>query len=152
MESVSPLLSKMCPNEDCVTLSDESIHRLCDMDMPSESSNGRPADNFYNEERTSFHRVSNSSAESKAGLWNMRAVRFLILWYFFSGCTLFLNKYILSFMKGDPMALGKNIIFPPLKVFFSRADFVILFVHRCMPNVYDYILWLCSNVLSMWNV
>lgn len=41
------------------------------------------------------------------GLCNFRAFLFLILWYIFSGCTLFLNKYILSYMNGDPTILGK---------------------------------------------
>ncbi|KAL1116681.1 hypothetical protein AAG570_005153 [Ranatra chinensis] len=31
---------------------------------------------------------------------------FLVLWYFFSGCTLFLNKYILTYMQADPTLLG----------------------------------------------
>ncbi|XP_067006640.1 solute carrier family 35 member E2A isoform X2 [Anabrus simplex] len=44
--------------------------------------------------------------DTKEGLFNCRAMFFLILWYFFSGCTLFLNKYILSYMKGDPTVLG----------------------------------------------
>ena len=43
----------------------------------------------------------------KQGLMNVRAMSFLILWYFFSFCTLFLNKYILSTLKGDPTLLGK---------------------------------------------
>lgn len=47
-----------------------------------------------------------SSVGSKEGLFNVRAIFFLVLWYFFSGCTLFLNKYILSYMKGDPTILG----------------------------------------------
>ncbi|KAK7872657.1 hypothetical protein R5R35_002652 [Gryllus longicercus] len=47
-----------------------------------------------------------SPIETKEGLLNCRAMFFLILWYFFSGCTLFLNKYILSYMKGDPTVLG----------------------------------------------
>jgi len=46
------------------------------------------------------------SINSKEGLFNVRAIFFLVLWYFFSGCTLFLNKYILSYMKGDPTILG----------------------------------------------
>lgn len=45
---------------------------------------------------------------TKEGLFNVRAIFFLILWYFFSGCTLFLNKYILSYMKGDPTILGTS--------------------------------------------
>ncbi|KAK6622205.1 hypothetical protein RUM44_002012 [Polyplax serrata] len=46
------------------------------------------------------------SEGTKQGLFNMRALFFLALWYFFSGCTLFLNKYILTYMKGDPTVLG----------------------------------------------
>ena len=45
------------------------------------------------------------------GLMNVRAMSFLILWYFFSFCTLFLNKYILSTLKGDPTLLGKHMGF-----------------------------------------
>ena len=50
--------------------------------------------------------------DAKAGLLNLRAILFLALWYFFSFCTLFLNKYILEYMGGDPTILGKllNII------------------------------------------
>lgn len=48
------------------------------------------------------------SIGSKEGLFNVRAIFFLVLWYFFSGCTLFLNKYILSYMKGDPTILGTS--------------------------------------------
>lgn len=47
------------------------------------------------------------TSEAKGGLSNPRALLFLTLWYFFSGCTLFLNKYILSYMEGNPNILGK---------------------------------------------
>lgn len=48
----------------------------------------------------------------KTGLLNFRAIVFLLLWYLFSGCTLFLNKYILTFLKGDPTLLGEfSVIF-----------------------------------------
>ncbi|XP_046741272.1 solute carrier family 35 member E2A-like [Diprion similis] len=46
------------------------------------------------------------ASDSKGGLFNPRAILFLTLWYVFSGCTLFLNKYILSYMEGDPTILG----------------------------------------------
>ncbi|XP_011155743.1 solute carrier family 35 member E2A [Solenopsis invicta] len=46
------------------------------------------------------------TSDTKGGLFNPRALLFLILWYVFSGCTLFLNKYILSYMEGDPTILG----------------------------------------------
>lgn len=45
--------------------------------------------------------------EPKGGLTHPRALLFLALWYIFSGCTLFLNKYILSYMSGDPTILGE---------------------------------------------
>ncbi|CAG9859582.1 unnamed protein product [Phyllotreta striolata] len=42
----------------------------------------------------------------RKGLTSFRAVTFLLLWYFFSGCTLFLNKYILSYENGNPAILA----------------------------------------------
>lgn len=42
----------------------------------------------------------------KLGICNPRAFFFLILWYIFSAFTLFLNKYILATLKGDPAVLG----------------------------------------------
>lgn len=48
-----------------------------------------------------------SLEKSKAGLTSIRAIIFLLLWYFFSGCTLFLNKYILTYQNGNPTVLGE---------------------------------------------
>ncbi|KAK9501117.1 hypothetical protein O3M35_002222 [Rhynocoris fuscipes] len=50
--------------------------------------------------------TSNQDQRQKAGLCTCRALFFLGLWYIFSGCTLFLNKYILSYMEADPTLLG----------------------------------------------
>ncbi|KAG8230340.1 hypothetical protein J437_LFUL000611 [Ladona fulva] len=65
---------------------------------------------FPSSERTRLSSIVKHSKEdatvSDKGLFNIRAIFFLVLWYFFSGCTLFLNKYILSFMHGDPAVLG----------------------------------------------
>lgn len=47
-----------------------------------------------------------SKPNNKVGLFNVRALTFLLLWYFFSGCTLFLNKYILTYLNGNPTVLG----------------------------------------------
>ena len=44
------------------------------------------------------------------GLWSVRAMLFIFLWYFFSALTLFLNKYILSTMHGDAVLLSKLTI------------------------------------------
>ncbi|PRD27244.1 UNVERIFIED_CONTAM: Solute carrier family 35 member E2 [Trichonephila clavipes] len=40
------------------------------------------------------------------GLLSSKAVLCIILWYFFSFTTLFLNKYILAYEQGDPTLLG----------------------------------------------
>lgn len=48
----------------------------------------------------------NTPIEDRVGLFDPRAILFLILWYLFSAGTLFLNKYILSTMKGEPALLG----------------------------------------------
>ncbi|XP_028849580.1 solute carrier family 35 member E2A [Denticeps clupeoides] len=44
--------------------------------------------------------------EADSGVWNTRSLTYLGLWYFFSFCTLFLNKYILSLLEGEPSMLG----------------------------------------------
>lgn len=46
--------------------------------------------------------------EAESGVWNWRSMIYLVLWYFFSFCTLFLNKYILSLLEGEPSMLGKE--------------------------------------------
>lgn len=57
-------------------------------------------------ESTFRHKNARYRYSDSRGLCNFRAFFFLILWYIFSGCTLFLNKYILSYMNGDPTVLG----------------------------------------------
>nr|XP_020468230.1 solute carrier family 35 member E2B [Monopterus albus]XP_020468231.1 solute carrier family 35 member E2B [Monopterus albus] len=44
--------------------------------------------------------------EAGSGVWNLRSLTYLGFWYFFSFCTLFLNKYILSLLEGEPSMLG----------------------------------------------
>ena len=89
------------------------------------------------------------SNNSKGGLSNPRAILFLILWYIFSGFTLFLNKYILTYMEGDPTMLGKNIsnFFLPMLKFIMKNVF-----NRCLSNDNDRIVWFHSNVFSVWHV
>lgn len=45
--------------------------------------------------------------EAESGVRNWRSMTYLGLWYFFSFCTLFLNKYILSLLEGEPGMLGE---------------------------------------------
>ncbi|CAL9703603.1 unnamed protein product [Knipowitschia caucasica] len=44
--------------------------------------------------------------EADAGVWSSRSLVYMGLWYFFSFCTLFLNKHILSLLEGEPSVLG----------------------------------------------
>ncbi|XP_078281262.1 solute carrier family 35 member E2A [Rhinoraja longicauda] len=44
--------------------------------------------------------------ESNSGIWSVRAMMYLGLWFFFSFCTLFLNKYILTLLEREPGMLG----------------------------------------------
>lgn len=59
------------------------------------------------EKKKSHSEIFTMSDNTGQGLFDVRALFFLVLWYFFSGCTLFLNKYILTYMNGDPTLLGK---------------------------------------------
>ena len=47
--------------------------------------------------------------EAESGVWNLRSMSYLGLWFFFSFCTLFLNKYILSLLEGEPSMLGECV-------------------------------------------
>ncbi|XP_038074303.1 solute carrier family 35 member E2A-like [Patiria miniata] len=48
------------------------------------------------------------SRSQQDNLLTFRAMAYLVLWYFFSFCTLFLNKYILSMLGGEPGMLGST--------------------------------------------
>lgn len=63
--------------------------------------------NFKENDGTLMRKDDLSSVDSKSGLLSIRAIIFLLLWYLFSGCTLFLNKYILTYLNGNPTVLGK---------------------------------------------
>ncbi|XP_072174975.1 solute carrier family 35 member E2A-like [Diadema setosum] len=51
-------------------------------------------------------KVQRTKRDSQDNLLTARAMTYLMLWYFFSFCTLFLNKYILSTLGGNPGMLG----------------------------------------------
>lgn len=93
--------------------------------------------------------------DAKEGLLNVRATTLLLLWYFFSFCTLFLNKYILSFLQGEPTLLGKSQCFLSLSVvcllMIIKHCFTIVLFRRCPNGVYN-MLWIHSNVYSVWIV
>jgi len=48
----------------------------------------------------------NKEQVSDSSLFSPKAIRCIILWYIFSFTTLFLNKYIVSYEKGDTTMLG----------------------------------------------
>lgn len=67
----------------------------------------QPLLSISNEIENNIKKDSLPSEKPSAGLTSIRAIIFLLLWYFFSGCTLFLNKYILTYQNGNPTVLGK---------------------------------------------
>lgn len=85
------------------------------------------------------------------GLFNVRALIFLLLWYIFSGCTLFLNKYILTFMNGNPTVLGEW----DCLAFSARYCFdltIIVCSNRCVSNANDSNMRIYSDVFPLWDV
>ena len=91
------------------------------------------------------------ASDNKGGLANPRALLFLTLWYIFSGCTLFLNKYILSYMEGDPTILGNHWI-SHLYLIISTLACIYLglfYSCRCLSNVDDSSMRFHTDVLSM---
>ncbi len=50
------------------------------------------------------------STGGKTGLRHPAAIILMVLWYMFSAFNLFVNKYIISYLKGDPALLGRLII------------------------------------------
>ena len=45
-------------------------------------------------------------ATGKTGLRHPAAIFLMALWYLFSAFNLFANKYIISYLRGDPALLG----------------------------------------------
>ncbi|CAG2214156.1 SLC35E2 [Mytilus edulis] len=79
----------------------ESLSTSTDLNMYLENSMDAVRTNIGTK-----HIVKKQDDDEKLGLLNVRAFFFLILWYIFSAFTLFLNKYILTSLKGDPAVLG----------------------------------------------
>ena len=53
-----------------------------------------------------------------------KVVMALILWYFWSGCTLFMNKYVIDIRKGDSAILSKAAYI------FVRSDVTTFFIFQ----------------------
>jgi len=100
--------------------------------------------------------------------WSLRPLLFLVLWYIFSGCTLFLNKYIMSTLHGDPTLLG-NYLVKLYNIYLQEirsADFTKLFLCTLTVTLYKLCLIKCRNksnvddtnmrvhsdALPLWNV
>ena len=69
-------------------------------------------DNFNFEKIQEAQNISSTSKmavmkNSDVGMLAPKPIIFLLLWYFFSGLTLFFNKYIVATMNGSETLLGK---------------------------------------------
>lgn len=97
-QGVPPLVSKAYDND---------INKKYALLLPGEGS--EPLFGVQGEVRIKVDTLPNEDIipdDAVQGLCNIRAMIFLVLWYLFSFSTLFLNKYILSYLKGDPTVLG----------------------------------------------
>lgn len=83
----------------------------CHSNMPAGDSQEKSllSQSSHSDSMAIQHRTRKASTvdKEKLGLFNAHAFTFLILWYFFSACTLFLNKYILATLRSDPTLLGE---------------------------------------------
>ena len=80
-------------------------------DLKAENSNTELMENAAMSGNQRVRKPSTSDKgkdNEKLGILHPRAFTFLMLWYFFSACTLFLNKYILATLKSDPTLLGES--------------------------------------------
>lgn len=113
--------------------------------------------NSINQVNYSTINHQNVIIEKQGGLKNHRVFIYLLLWYLFSALTLFLNKYIVSNGKLDPMLLGLSqmaitslcgfiqISLPNLKinVFLNIKNDR----HRTSNNRLHYYFNFCKNML-----
>nr|CAG4638519.1 EOG090X07UV [Cyclestheria hislopi] len=80
-------------------------------------------------------------APEKSGLNHPVAISLLILWYIFSAFTLFANKYIISFLKGDPALLAMHQMLMCMTLGFIQLQYTCgLFTSRSTA-----LLWGASN-------
>jgi hypothetical protein len=55
--------------------------------------------------------IGSNPQMSDNSLFTLQSIQCLIIWYFFSFTTLFLNKYIVSYERGDTTMLGMDQVF-----------------------------------------
>ena len=53
---------------------------------------------------------STGMVSGKTGLSHPTAIFLMVYWYLFSAFNLFANKYVISYLKGDPALLGEYIL------------------------------------------
>uniref|UniRef100_A0A8C9X449 Solute carrier family 35 member E2B n=1 Tax=Sander lucioperca TaxID=283035 RepID=A0A8C9X449_SANLU len=87
--------------------------------------------------------------EAESGVWNWRSLTYLGLWYFFSFCTLFLNKYILSLLEGEPSMLGavqmlSTTVIGFLKMFVTPPNFIMIMLFVGLMRFSTVVLGLVS--------
>ncbi|CAG2163576.1 unnamed protein product [Oppiella nova] len=84
------------------------LRRMSSSDKKTMSDSATPEDTIRKS-----HQMNGQSMEMKRqisiadnSLFSAKAIRCVVLWYIFSFTTLFLNKYIVSYEKGDTTMLG----------------------------------------------
>ena len=80
--------------------------------------------------------------KEKAGLNQPVAICLMVLWYFFSALNLFANKYIISFLNGEPALLGECRLDEPIFVSPTFVDVILLIFNRpAMGQMLMCVIW-----------
>ena len=93
------------------------------------------------------------AAGGKTGLRHPAAMFLMTLWYLFSALNLFANKYIISYLRGDPALLGNlEDFYDSFFLFFRKIKYFFLHIFLSYePNVYVHVTWLYPATLFLWS-
>ena len=108
-------MTKRCPNSDGIAVAKVNPIQL--------SAQGQAASTKATALKVPLTMAALPGTREKASGMHPRAIMFLLLWYFWSGCTLFLNKYVVFFMKGDPIFLGMVDSHSDIQIFLQLVLF-----------------------------
>ena len=89
-----------------------------------------------------------ATKNERTGLNSPIAMSLMILWYIFSACNLFMNKYVISYLNGEPALLG---IIKFLLIF----EFMLIYFFSNLSNGANadvYSIWIYPDQTFMWSV
>ena len=139
------LMTKKCSNADGIAVAEAKSSKL--------SAQGQtPSTKTPESEVPVTMAALPGTREQAASGMHPKAIMYLLLWYFWSGCTLFLNKYVVFFMKGDPIFLGMYFMLFLFSSFALSIHIEIYPLCSLQSDVHDYAAGLRAAVLPSRDV